>query len=117
MNIFVGNLATGVTEDDLRQAFEGFGKVASARVIKDKFSGQSRGFGFVEMPEQAEARAAMECLNGKDFKGRNLTVNEARPQADRPRGGGGGGGRRSFGGDRGDRGGDRGGRGGGRRSW
>jgi RNA recognition motif-containing protein len=119
MNIFVGNLATGVTEDDLRQEFEGFGKVASARIIKDKFSGQSRGFGFVEMPELAEAKAALEGLNGKDFKGRNLTVNEARPQADRPRGGGGGG-RRSFGGggDRGDRGGDRGGRcGGGRRSW
>jgi RNA recognition motif-containing protein len=121
MNIFVGNLATGVTEDDLRLAFEGFGKVASARIIKDKFSGQTRGFGFVEMPELAEAKAALEGMNGKDLKGRNLTVNEARPQADRPRGGGGGGGRRSFGGggDRGDRGGGGGGRGGsgGRRSW
>ena len=123
MNIFVGNLATGVTEDDLRQAFEGFGKVASARIIKDKFSGQTRGFGFVEMPELAEAKAALEGMNGKDLKGRNLTVNEARPQADRPRsgGGGGGGGRRSFGGG-GDRGGGGGGgrggdRGGGRRSW
>ncbi|MCX5897247.1 MAG: RNA-binding protein [Proteobacteria bacterium] len=123
MNIFVGNLATGVTEDDLRQAFEGFGKVASARIIKDKFSGQTRGFGFVEMPELAEAKAALESMNGKDLKGRNLTVNEARPQADRPRsgGGGGGGGRRSFGGG-GDRGGGGGGgrggdRGGGRRSW
>ena len=69
MNIFVGNLATGVTEDDLRQAFEGFGKVASARIIKDKFSGQSRGFGFVEMPELAEAKAALEAMNGKDLKG------------------------------------------------
>jgi cold-inducible RNA-binding protein len=122
MNIFVGNLATGVTEDDLRLAFEGFGKVASARIIKDKFSGQTRGFGFVEMPELAEAKAALEGMNGKDLKGRNLTVNEARPQADRPRsGGGGGGGRRSFGGG-GDRGGGGGGgrggdRGGGRRSW
>jgi cold-inducible RNA-binding protein len=123
MNIFVGNLATGVTEDDLRLAFEGFGKVASARIIKDKFSGQTRGFGFVEMPELAEAKAALESMNGKDLKGRNLTVNEARPQADRPRsgGGGGGGGRRSFGGG-GDRGGGGGGgrggdRGGGRRSW
>jgi RNA recognition motif-containing protein len=123
MNIFVGNLATGVTEDDLRLAFEGFGKVASARIIKDKFSGQTRGFGFVEMPELAEAKAALENMNGKDLKGRNLTVNEARPQADRPRsgGGGGGGGRRSFGGG-GDRGGGGGGgrggdRGGGRRSW
>ena len=115
MNIYVGNLAAGITEDELRQAFEGFGKVDSARIIKDRFSGQSRGFGFVEMPDGAQAKAAIEGMNGKDLKGQNLTVNEARPQADRR------GGRRDFGGGgrRGPRGGDRGGfgGGGGRRNW
>jgi RNA recognition motif-containing protein len=121
MNIYVGNLAAGITEDELRQAFEGFGKVDTARIIMDRFSGQSRGFGFVEMPDGAQAKAAIEGMNGKDLKGQNLTVNEARPQADRR--GGGGGGRRDFGGGgggrRGPRGGDRGGfgGGGGRRNW
>ncbi len=95
MNIFVGNISRNVTEDDLRQAFEAFGKVSSAALIKDKFSGESKGFGFVEMPTQAEAQAAIEGLNGADLKGRNLTVNEARPREEgggRPRGGGGRGG-------------------------
>jgi len=123
MNIYVGNLAAGITEDELRQAFEGFGKVDTARIIMDRFSGQSRGFGFVEMPTSAEAQAAIEGMNGKDLKGQSLTVNEARPQADRR--GGSGGGRRDFGGGggggrRGPRGGgDRGGfgGGGGRRNW
>ncbi len=124
MNIYVGNLTAEVSEEDLQQAFGGFGKVDSARIIKDKFSGQSRGFGFVEMPERAEAQAAIEGLNGKDLKGRTLTVNEARPQTDRRGGGGrrggfgGGGGRPGggrSGGGRGDRGGF--GGGGGRRNW
>ena len=122
MNIYVGNLAAGITEDELRQAFEGFGKVDTARIIMDRFSGQSRGFGFVEMPDGAQAKAAIEGMNGKDLKGQSLTVNEARPQADRR--GGGGGGRRDFGGGGGGRrgprgGGDRGGfgGGGGRRNW
>ncbi len=92
MNIYVGNLAFAITEDELRQAFEAFGKVDTATIIKDKYSGQSKGFGFVEMPSGDEARAAIEGLNGKDLKGRNLNVNEARPRAEK-RGGGGGGGR------------------------
>lgn len=100
MNIYVGNLARDVTEDDLKQAFEAFGKVNSAAVIKDKFSGESRGFGFVEMPTNAEAQAAMTGLNGKEFKGRTLNVNEARPRSEGRRDGGrgdsGGGGRRSW---------------------
>ncbi len=93
MNIYVGNLTYAVTEDDLRQAFEAFGKVDSAAIIKDKYSGQSKGFGFVEMPSGDEARAAIEGLNGKDLKGRTLNVNEARPRAEKRGGGGGGGGR------------------------
>jgi len=90
MNIYVGNLAREVTEGDLREAFEAFGEVVSASVIKDKFSGESRGFGFVEMPSKSEAQSAIESLNGKDLKGRSMKVNEARPKSDR-RGGGGGG--------------------------
>jgi RNA recognition motif-containing protein len=122
MNIYVGNLAREATEDELRQAFEAFGQVSSASIIKDKFSGESRGFGFVEMPVKEEAQAALSGLNGKDFKGRNLNVNEARPRTDSPRGGGGerhggggggGRGRRGFGGGGGGR--DSGGGGGGRR--
>jgi len=115
MNIYVGNLASNVTEADLRTAFEAFGQVANAAVIKDKFTGESRGFGFVEMPLMAEAQAAISNLNGKDLNGKALAVNEARP---RPEGGRGGdrfggrpGGGRSFGGGR-PGGGDR--RGGGR---
>ena len=102
MNLYVGNLAWEVTEDDLKQAFESFGQVASATIIKDKFSGKSRGFGFVEMPGETEAQAAITAMNGKELKGRSLTVNEARPKSEdggggrRPYGGGGGGGRRRF---------------------
>jgi RNA recognition motif-containing protein len=107
VNIFVGNLSRDVTEDDLRQAFEAFGKVTSAAVIKDKFTRESRGFGFVEMSSQGEATAAIAGLNGKELKGQRLNVNEARPREDRGGGGGGGGGRRSFGGDRRDDRGDR----------
>jgi RNA recognition motif-containing protein len=99
MNIYVGNLSRNVTEDDLRQAFEAFGQVASVTVIKDKYSGESKGFGFVEMSAKAEALSAIEGLNGKDLKGLKLNVNEARPRSDdnrggARRGGGGGGGRR-----------------------
>ena len=92
MNIYVGNLSYSVTEDDLRQAFEAFGQVASVSIIKDKFSNQSKGFGFVEMPSQEEAQAAISGMNGKDIKGRAMNVNEARPRTDDRRGGGGGGG-------------------------
>lgn len=97
MNIYVGNLSPETTDDDLRQAFEAFGQVSTATVIKDKFSGESRGFGFVEMPSKAEADNAISEMDGKDLQGRTIKVNEARPRPDR--GGGGGGGRRGgFGG-------------------
>ena len=105
MNIYVGNLSGETTEDDLRQAFEAFGQVESANLIKDKFTGESRGFGFVEMPSKDEAQKAIEEMNGTDLKGRTLNVNEARPKTDR------GGGRGGYGGGRGGRGGG-GGRGG-----
>jgi len=88
MNIYVGNLAPEVTEDDLQQAFEAFGQVASVNVIKDKFSGRSRGFGFIEMPTKAEGQAAIDGLNGKDLKDQPLKVNEARPRPEGGRGGG-----------------------------
>ncbi len=98
MNIYVGNLSFDLTEEDLRKAFESYGQVETATMVKDKFSGQSRGFGFVEMPTKAEAIAAINGLNGKDLNGRTLSVNEARPRSDTRRGqggrGGGGGGRR-----------------------
>ncbi len=101
MNIYVGNISRTATEQDLKEAFEAFGAVQSAAIIKDKFSGESRGFGFVEMPNKEEADKAISGLNGKDLKGRSLTVNEARPRTDRPRTSGGGGGRGGFGGGRG----------------
>jgi cold-inducible RNA-binding protein len=97
VNIYVGNLLREVTEDDLKEAFKSFGEVTSARVIKDRFSGESRGFGFIEMPNKSEGQAAIAGLNGKDFKGRTLTVNEARPRTEergRGRGDRGGYGRR-----------------------
>ncbi|MCL4294897.1 MAG: RNA-binding protein [Anaerolineae bacterium] len=121
MNIYVGNLAWAVTDDDLRQAFAPHGEVTSATIIKDKFTGQSRGFGFVEMPNNAEGQAAITALDGQDLKGRAIKVNEARPVERREDRGGGGGGRGprnssrggGGGGDRGgSRGGDRGDRGG-----
>lgn len=99
MNIYVGNLSRDVSESDLREAFEAFGKVSSASVIKDKFTGESRGFGFVEMPNKVEAEAAIAGMNGKDIKGRTVSVNEAHPRRDdRSRGGFGGGSGRSGGG-------------------
>jgi len=96
MNIYVGNLSRNVSEDDLRQAFEAFGQVESVNIIKDKYTGESRGFGFVEMPNRSEAQAAINALNGKDFKGRTLNVNEARPRSQDRRGGGRKGGGRRF---------------------
>jgi RNA recognition motif-containing protein len=93
MNIYVGNLANQATEDDLRKAFEAFGQVESANIIKDKFSGESRGFGFVQMPSKQEALKAIEQMNGTDLMGRTINVNEARPRAERPGGGREGGGR------------------------
>lgn len=104
MNMFVGNLAREATEDDLKQAFGAFGKVDTVTIIKDKFSGEAKGFAFVEMPVLNEAQAAMAGLNGKDLKNRALTVNEAKPRTENTRrsggrgGFGGGGGRGGFGG-------------------
>jgi cold-inducible RNA-binding protein len=102
--LYVGNLSFSMTEGDLRQLFEGIGAVTSCNLIMDKFSGRSRGFGFVEMASDADAQKAISELHGKEVDGRPLTVNEARPREDRPRGGGfGGGGRGGGRGDRGDR--------------
>jgi len=109
VNIFVGNLAREVTQEDLEKAFEEFGQVNSVNIIKDKFSGESRGFGFVEISSNTEAQAAIDSLNGKELKGRKLNVNEARPKSDNRRGGGG---RPGHGGGRGGRGGGGGGGGG-----
>ena len=108
MNIYVGKLSYEVTEEDLRLAFEPFGQVESATIIKDKHSGQSKGFGFVEMASKAEGQSAIDGLNGKELKGRALNVNEARPRTE-SRGSG-----KGYGGGRGRQGGDRGGQGGGK---
>jgi RNA recognition motif-containing protein len=103
MNIYVGNLPFTISEDEIRAAFAAFGQVASVAIIKDKITGRSRGFGFVEMPNAAEAQQAIQEMNGKQLSGRTLVVNQARPREDRPdrgpggfsdrRGPGGGGGR------------------------
>lgn len=85
MNIYVGNLPYSTTNDDLQAMFAAFGNVTSANVIQDKFTGRSKGFGFVEMSDNGEAQSAIADLNGKDIDGRPLTVNEARPRDDRPR--------------------------------
>lgn len=90
INIYVGNLSFDTQEDELKELFEGFGAVESAKIISDQFTGRSRGFGFVEMTDRAEGMKAIEELNAKDFGGRSLRVNEAKPR----RGGGGGGGGR-----------------------
>lgn len=89
MNIYVGNLSRTVTEDALRSLFEQFGEVASVRVMKDKFTGEVRGFAFVTMPADEQAQQAISSLNGQDMEGRKLTVNEAREPERRPMGGGG----------------------------
>jgi RNA recognition motif-containing protein len=108
MKLYVGNLSYDVTEEDLRLAFEKFGQIESVTIIKDKDSRQSKGFGFVEMASKSEGQSAIDGLNGKEFKGRALNVNEARPRTE-SRGGRGG-----YGGGRGRQGGGRGGQGGGR---
>ena len=102
MNIYVGNLSHSTDEQGLRQAFQSHGEVTKANVITDKFSGESRGFGFVEMPTREEAMAAISAMNGFELDGRELNVNEAKPRTDN-RGGGGYGGNRGGGGGRGGR--------------
>ena len=109
MKIYVGNLSTDVTDDDLRAEFQAFGKIDSVSIIKDRFRDVSRGFAFVEMSEKAEADAAIAGLHGKQMKGRSMDVNEARPREERR--GGGRSGNRGGGGGYGGR------KGGGRRSW
>jgi|SRR5215469_7017720 RNA recognition motif-containing protein len=101
-NIYVGNLSFNASEDEVRQMFEAYGPVDRVSIVTDRDTGQSRGFAFVEMPDDDAAQKAMEALNGMSLGGRNLTVNEARPKTDRPR--------RDFGGGRGGRGGGGGGR-------
>ncbi|RKX30398.1 MAG: RNA-binding protein [Candidatus Zixiibacteriota bacterium] len=100
MNIYVGNLTFDTTDEQLRQAFEEFGEVTSVNIIKDRYTGEPRGFAFVEMSDNDAATEAINSLNGQEFRGRTLNVNEARPRTDRGggRGGnrGGGGGRRSW---------------------
>lgn len=133
--MYVGNLSYDVTQEELQALFEAHGAVSDVFIVKDRESGRPRGFAFVTMEEKSAMDAAIEALNGEEFMGRNLAINEARPREDRPRGGGGGGGGYGGGrggnggggyggggrgGDRGGRGGDRGGRGGdrgGRGGW
>jgi len=100
MNVYVGNLLFNVTENELKELFEPFGQVTEVRLIMDKFTGKSKGFGFIEMPSKDEAQKAIAALNGKDMKGRAISVNEAKPKTDR----GSRGGRGGFGGGRGGRG-------------
>jgi len=88
MNIYVGNLSYDATDVTIREAFESFGEVTSARVIKDKYNGQSRGFGFVEMPAQSQAATAIKSLNGKELLGKPISVNEARARSNQGRTGG-----------------------------
>lgn len=97
MKIYVGNLSFRTTQQELEDLFTNYGSVQEAAVVTDRETGRSRGFGFITMPDDGEANAAIEALNGTEIEGRTLTVNEARPKADRPRGGGGGG----YGGGRG----------------
>jgi RNA recognition motif-containing protein len=98
MNIYVGNLSYEATQDDLRQAFEAHGEVSSVSIIMDKMTGRSRGFGFVEMPDQGAGQAAISALNLQEIRGRAMTVNEAKPKTDS---GNRGGGRGGYGGGRG----------------
>ena len=83
MNIYVGSLSLDANDDDLRQAFEAYGQVESVKIIKDKYTGESRGFAFIEMPTNKEALSAIEGLNGKELKGTSIAVNEARPRSER----------------------------------
>jgi RNA recognition motif-containing protein len=92
VNIYVGNLSYSTTESELRQAFEAFGTVESVNVIQDRETGRSKGFGFVVMPDNSQAKAAIAGMNDKEMGDRRVKVNEAKPRSDRPAGGGGGGG-------------------------
>ena len=112
MKLYVGNLSFNTSTQDLSELFGTVGTVESTNIIEDRETGRSRGFGFVEMSSKEEGKSAIEQLNGKEIDGRALTVNEAKPREDRPRGGGGGGGRGGYGGGGGG-GGGRGGYGGG----
>lgn len=112
MNIYVGNLSYNTSNESLQESFGRFGEVTNAHVIRDRETGRSRGFGFVEMPNDTEGRAAIAQMNGADLDGRKITANEARPREERPRTGGGGGGGYGGGGGGGDRGGYGGGGGG-----
>jgi RNA recognition motif-containing protein len=100
MNIFVGNLPRDITDEDLNEAFSAYGKVSSVSIIKDKFTGEPRGFAFVEMPNKNEAQAAIAGVNGKMVKGKSLNVNEARPKTESRGGAGAGGGGPHRGGKR-----------------
>jgi RNA recognition motif-containing protein len=91
MNLYIGNLSWSITDNDLQETFEAYGEVTSCKIVKDKMTNRSKGFAFVEMPNDAEANAAISALNGQDLKGRAISVNEARPREERPQGGGGGG--------------------------
>ncbi len=115
MDIYVGNLAYSTNDESLRSAFSAYGEVASARVVSDRMTGRSKGFGFVEMPDRAQAQAAIDALNGKELDSRTLRVNESQPKPREERGGSGGGGFRggAGGGGGGGGGGFRGGAGGG----
>lgn len=84
MNIYVGNLSYNVTEDELKETFSQFGEVSSVNIITDKYSGQSKGFGFVEMPNNSEGDQAIKALDGTALKGRNIKVNQAKPREERP---------------------------------
>jgi len=101
LNIYVGNLSFDTSESDLQAAFAAYGAVSTARIATDRDTGRARGFGFVEMANQAEAQAAIKALNGSDLQGRTLTVNEARPREERRTGGGGGGTRGGYSGGQG----------------
>jgi RNA recognition motif-containing protein len=112
MNIYVGNLSAEVTEEDLRSLFSEYGNITSVKVVKDNYSGASKGFGFIELPGNTEGQKAINELNSKDLKGKKIVVNEARPKTDsRPSNGGGGGYKGSYGGGGGNSG------GGGRSKW
>jgi RNA recognition motif-containing protein len=113
MNIYVGNLAKDVTDEELQNAFAEYGHIKSVKIIRDMFSGESKGFGFIEMPGVAEAQKAIDSMNTKDIKGKKIVVNEAKPKTDNNRRSGGGGGGYSGGNNRGGSGSG----GGGRRSW
>lgn len=116
MKIYVGNLPFSATQDEIQELFSQYGQVSDVTLINDRETGRPRGFGFVEMPDSAEANKALEALNGQDFGGRSLNINEAKPRESRPSGGsygGGGGGGYGGGGGRGGRGGGYGGGGGG----